>query len=133
MFIHRIKPRYSETDQMGIIHHSNYVVYFEEARVSYLESVGKSYADMEKNGILVVVLETYVRYIKPAYFGDELEIKVRYESLGVRFRFHYEVYRKGEKIAEGYTIHVYVDRNFKVLRPDRVEHYNLTTKSQSID
>jgi Predicted thioesterase len=70
----------------------------------------------KKNGILVVVVEAYVKYIKPARFGDELEISVRFERMGVRFRFYYEVFRGEEKVAEGYTTHVYTDRNLRVLR-----------------
>ncbi len=117
MFRHRIKVRYAETDQMGIVHHSNYIIYFEEARTAFMESIGKPYHEMEKEGILVVVVEAYVKYLKPARFGDELEISVRLERMGVRFRFYYEVFRGSEKLAEGYTTHVYTDRNLRVLRP----------------
>ncbi len=117
MFRHRIKVRYAETDQMGIVHHSNYIIYFEEARTAFMESIGKPYQEMEKEVILVVVVEAYVKYLKPARFGDELEISVRLERMGVRFRFYYEVFRGSEKLAEGYTTHVYTDRNLRVLRP----------------
>ncbi len=117
MFRHRIKVRYAETDQMGIVHHSNYIIYFEEARTAFMENIGKPYHEMEKEGILVLVVEAYVKYLKPARFGDELEISVRLERMGVRFRFYYEVFRGSEKLAEGYTTHVYTDRNLRVLRP----------------
>ncbi len=116
-FRHKIKVRYAETDQMGIVHHSNYIIYFEEARTALMESIGKPYHEMERDGILIVVIESYVKYIKPARFGDELEISVRFERMGVKFRFYYEVFRGEEKIAEGYTTHVFTDRNFRVLRP----------------
>ncbi len=117
MFRHKIKIRYAETDQMGIVHHSNYLIYFEEARVSFMEHRGKPYHRMESEGILVPVVESYVKYMKPVYFGDEIEISVTFKAMGVRFRFHYEVFRGKEKVAEGYTTHVYVNRNFKILRP----------------
>jgi acyl-CoA thioester hydrolase len=116
-FRHKIKVRYAETDQMGIVHHSNYIIYFEEARTAFMESIGRPYHEMERDGILVVVIESYVKYIKPAHFGDELEISVRFERMGVKFRFYYEVFRREEKIAEGYTTHVFTDKNFRVLRP----------------
>jgi acyl-CoA thioester hydrolase len=115
-FRHKIKVRYAETDQMGIVHHSNYIIYFEEARTAFMESIGKPYHEMERDGIFIVVVESYVKYIKPARFGDELEISVRFERMGVKFRFYYEVFRREEKIAEGYTTHVFTDRNFRVLR-----------------
>ncbi|MEO0139168.1 MAG: thioesterase family protein [candidate division WOR-3 bacterium] len=121
MFKHKIRVRYAETDQMGIVHHSNYVIYFEEARVAFMEYMGKPYHKMEKDGILVPVIEVYVKYLKPAYFGDEIEVRVDFKQEGIKFRFYYEVWRGEDKLAEGYTTHVYVDKSFKILRPNKIK------------
>ena len=81
MYIYRRKAQYHETDQMGIIHHSNYVKWMEEARVAFLDHVGLGYGKVEKLGIVSPVAGISVEYKKQVQFGDEVEIRVefRYE------------------------------------------------------
>ncbi|NPB04535.1 MAG: acyl-CoA thioesterase [Thermotogae bacterium] len=117
MFKHRLKVRYAETDQMGVVHHSMYAVYFEEARVSYLEKAGYPYSRMEKEGILMPLLELKVRFLRPAFFEDILEIDVVPSLKGARLFVFYTVWREGEKIAEGQTVHAFTDKNLRPIRP----------------
>ncbi len=117
MFRHRVKVRYAETDQMGIVHHSVYAVYFEEARVEYLSHVGKPYGELEREGVLLPLLELHVRFIKPARFEDVLEIEVSPFIKGARLFVDYTVYREGEKIAEGRTVHAFTGPDLRPMRP----------------
>jgi acyl-CoA thioester hydrolase len=99
-----VTVRFAETDAQGVAHNSNYLVWFEVARVQGLESF---------------VLESHVRYRLPAHFDDRLHIHARIGDLrGARFRFDYDVRRNGESIADGWTSHACVDA--KTLRPVRI-------------
>jgi len=69
--------RYVETDQMKFVHHSNYLKYFEIARLEWLDNLGISYASMEQDGILMPVISVKIKFIKPLFFGDEFKINVR--------------------------------------------------------
>lgn len=113
-----IRVRYAETDQMGIAHHSNYVIWFEAARSDLCRARGFSYKEMETDGdALMVVAETYCRFKSPAYYEDVLTIRTRVAEVRSRsIRFFYEVYRAADDtlIAEGETLHVVTDRNKKV-------------------
>jgi acyl-CoA thioester hydrolase len=113
-----IRVRYAETDQMGIAHHSNYVIWFEAARSDLCRARGFSYKEMETDGdALMVVAETYCRFKSPAYYEDVLTIRTRVAEVRSRsLRFFYEVYRAADDtlIAEGETMHVVTDRNRKV-------------------
>ncbi|MEN8897364.1 MAG: thioesterase family protein [Nonlabens sp.] len=87
-----ISPRYSETDQMGIIHHSNYLIYMEQARLAWLSSLGFSYEKMEKEGILLPVYKIDIVYKKPIKFDDVISVKVRLKALPTaRVVFEYEI------------------------------------------
>ena len=119
MFRHRVRVRYAETDQMGVLHHSVYAVYFEEARVALMREMGLPYDDLERRGVLLPLTELKVRFLKPAYFEDVLEIDVEWSLKGIRLFLTYTVYRSGEKIAEGETVHVFTDRNLRPIRPPR--------------
>ncbi|QQS33768.1 MAG: acyl-CoA thioesterase [Acidobacteriota bacterium] len=113
-----IRVRYAETDQMGIVHHSNYVIWFEAARSDLCRARGFSYKEMETDGdSLMVVAETYCRFKSPAYYEDVLTIRTRVAEVRSRsLRFFYEVYRSADDtlVAEGETMHVVTDRNKKV-------------------
>lgn len=113
-----IRVRYAETDQMGIAHHSNYVIWFEAARSDLCRSRGFSYKEMETDGdSLMVVAEAYCRFKSPAFYEDVLTIRVKVaEARSRSLRFVYEVYRRSDDtlIAEGETLHVVTDRNRKV-------------------
>jgi acyl-CoA thioester hydrolase len=118
-FSTEIRVRFAETDAQGVAHNSNYLVWFEVARVSYLEEYAGGYQSLRDQGIESFVLESHVRYRKPAHFDDRLVIHARIAELrGARFRFDYEIERDGEIIADGWTSHGCVDA--KTLRPTRI-------------
>ncbi len=113
-----IRVRYAETDQMGIAHHSNYLVWFETARGEFCRSKGFTYRSMEQEAdALMVVAESYIRYKSPAFYDDVLTIRTRVHELRSRsVRFAYEVVRRSDDvmIAAGETMHVVTDWEKKV-------------------
>jgi acyl-CoA thioester hydrolase len=114
----QVRVRYAETDKMGVVHHSNYLVWFELGRSEYCRSKGFSYREMEeKDNAMMVVAETYCRYKSPAHYDEELTIRTRVAEMRTRtMRFVYEVYRESDDtlLAEGETLHVVTDTNKKV-------------------
>ncbi len=93
MFIYRRKAQYHETDQMGIIHHSNYVKWMEEARIEYMDSIGLSYRDMEDMGVSSPVVGLSVDYARPVEFDDKLEIRISVAKYnGSVLELEYEFY-----------------------------------------
>ena len=93
---------YYETDQMGIVHHSNYIRYFEEARLDMMEQVGLSYAAMEEHGLIIPVLSVACEYIKPVLFGEKVQIHTRLVKFdGIKMQFVYEIYCEGELRTKG--------------------------------
>lgn len=114
-----VRVRFAETDAQGVAHNSNYLVWFEIARIAYLEEFAGGYPALRGTGLESFVLESHVRYRLPAHFDDRLSIHARVSELrGARFRFDYEVTRTGEVIADGWTSHACVDAN--TLRPTRI-------------
>ena len=114
-----VKVRFAETDAQGIAHNSNYLVWFEVARVEYLERHAGGYQRLRELGIEALVLESHVRYLQPARFDDRLTIHARCVDVkGARFRYEYAVERDGAVIADGWTAHATVDGSN--LRPTRV-------------
>jgi acyl-CoA thioester hydrolase len=114
-----VTVRFAETDAQGVVHNSNYLVWFELARIAYLAKHAGGYQALRDRGIESFVLESHVRYLQPAHFDDRLRIHARIAELrGARFRFDYEITRDGEVIADGWTAHACVDA--KTLRPIRL-------------
>ncbi|MGD9587892.1 MAG: acyl-CoA thioesterase [Pyrinomonadaceae bacterium] len=113
-----IRVRYAETDKMGIVHHSNYLIWFEAGRSDLCRARGFSYKEMEENdNALMVVAETYCRYKSPAFYEDILMIRTRVAEIRSRsIRFVYEIIRPsdGTLLAEGETLHLVTDQNKKV-------------------
>jgi acyl-CoA thioester hydrolase len=107
----KIRVRYGETDQMGYVYYGNYPLYYEVARTDMIRKIGWTYKEMEKNGIMMPVLTLNVKYIRPAYYDDELTIKVSVKNLPkIRMDFEYEVYNSdNELINKGDTTLVFVD------------------------
>ena len=97
--------RYYETDQMGIVHHSNYVRYYELARTEMMIHLGFSYGTMEKEGVMMPVVSASSKYIKPAYYEDELTVRITVKDLPTaRMYFFYEIFNQhGELINTGET------------------------------
>jgi acyl-CoA thioester hydrolase len=114
-----VKVRFAETDAQGIAHNSNYFVWFEVARVEYLERYAGGYQRLRDRGVEALVLETHVRYLVPAKFDDRLLVHARcLDVKGARFRYEYAIERDGELVADGWTAHATVDAT--TFRPTRV-------------
>lgn len=107
--------RYAETDQMGIVHHSNYPIWFEIGRTDHLRQLGRTYASLEEEGLLLPLVNLNCKYLAPAKYGDEIEVKTRIKKLTcVRIEFAYEVYnQQGTLLALGFTEHGWTDRKLK--------------------
>ena len=114
MFIKEVKlrVRYAETDRMGYAYYGNYATYFEVARVEAMRALGISYRKLEDDGVLLPVSEFNVKYKKPAFYDDEITIKVTIQNLPhVRFKFDYETFNdKGELLNSAYTELVFVNK-----------------------
>jgi acyl-CoA thioester hydrolase len=96
----KIRVRYGETDQMGYAYYGNYAQYFEVARVEALRNLGCSYKKLEEEGIMLPVLSYAVKFIKPAYYDDELTIKVSIKEIPMaRIHFTYEVYNEKDEMT----------------------------------
>ena len=105
-FSHRIRVRFAETDAMQIVHHSRYLLYFEEARVAYLRHVGHPYQDVRGDGVEMAVLEAFVRYRTPLEFDDVCDVHVMIASLGrVTFQMAYLLTVGDVAHATGVTVH----------------------------
>jgi acyl-CoA thioester hydrolase len=106
-----IRVRYAETDRMGLLHHANYIVYFEQARTELLRKRGMTYRDMEDAGHLLVIIDLSCKYRKPAYYDDLLTIRTTVERVThVKIVHKHEVFRDGMLLAEGQTTLACVDR-----------------------
>ena len=111
----QIRVRYAETDRMGLLHHANYLVYFEQARTELLRARGVSYRDLEDQGYLLVIVKAEVRYRSPAHYDDLLTVRTTVTRTGpVRLEHKYEVFRDGTLLAEGSTTLACVDRAGKL-------------------
>ena len=113
----QLRVRYAETDQMGVVYHSNYVIWFEVGRVELMRQLGFRYRDMEQHdNCHIPVADLHVRYKEPAYYDDEIVVRTRlagaHRSL---LRFRYEVLRAADRklLAEGETTHLVVDGELK--------------------
>ncbi|HHU64278.1 MAG TPA: acyl-CoA thioesterase [Clostridiales bacterium] len=114
----RITVRYKETDQMGIVHHSNYYSWFEVARAQFFKELGFSYRDMERRGVLLPLIKAECHYKAPARYDDRLTIEVFIEEFkGLRLTFDYKVFNEATNrlLAEGKTVHVFTDARLKPL------------------
>jgi len=113
-----VRVRYAETDQMGIVHHANYLIWFELGRSSLCRARGFSYREMEeKDNALMVVVESYCRYKSPAFYDDAITVRTSIGEIKSRtVRFIYEIFRVSDELllAEGETLHIVTDKNKKV-------------------
>lgn len=112
----KIKVRYVETDQMGIVHHSNYFAWFEVGRTEFMSRQGMRYRDMESTGVLLPLIECGCEFKSGARYEDELIIKTSINSLSpVRVEFKYEVIREHDHkiLSTGFTRHAFVNKGFR--------------------
>ena len=122
-FQFKVRVRYAETDQMGVVYHGNYAQYFEMGRVEWLRNLGISYKWMEENGIMLPVVSLTMNYKKPARYDDELRVKTILKSqTSVKIEFDYEIYnQQDELLTTGNSILVFVD--MKTGRPTLPPEY----------
>ncbi|HRF25550.1 MAG TPA: thioesterase family protein [Chitinophagaceae bacterium] len=104
-----IRVRYAETDQMGVVYHSNYFLYFESARAESIRHMGFTYADMEKMGIIMPVVDVHCRYLRPAKYDDLLTIKTILKELPLhhKIEFFQEVYNEANVLLASAKITLY--------------------------
>jgi acyl-CoA thioester hydrolase len=116
----QIRVRYAETDRMGLLHHANYLVYFEQGRTELLRARGLSYKDLEDQGFLLVLVRIQVRYRSPAHYDDVLTLRTSVvRTTSVKIEHRYELLRDGVLVAEGESTLACVDREGKLQRlPD---------------
>ena len=108
----QIRVRYAETDRMGLLHHANYLVYFEQGRTELLRSLGMSYRDLEDQGYLLVLTKLEVRYRRPVRYDDLLTLRTTaVRTTSVRIDHRYELFCNGELLTEGTSTLACVDRN----------------------
>jgi len=116
----RLRVRYAETDQMGVVYYSNYMVWMEVGRVEFCKSRGFNYKDMEReDDILLAVAECHCRYLGPARFDDEVLVKTWIERADARivtFAYEMSLTVDGRKLASGYTRHLIVNGAFERTR-----------------
>ena len=114
----RLRVRYAETDQMGVVYHSNHLIWFEVGRVELLRQLGFSYRDMEReDNCFIAVAEVKCRYRAPVYYDDEVVVRTRLRNVRESVvHFGYELVRgdNGALLAEGETTHIVTDSNMKV-------------------
>lgn len=117
-----IRVRYAETDQMGFVHHANYLVYFEMGRIELLRAGGLSYADFEARGHFLVVARVQVKYRSPARYDDQLVLETRVARVTpVRIEHEYTLTRGATTVAEGDSTLACVDRSGGLQRiPDEL-------------
>jgi acyl-CoA thioester hydrolase len=113
----KIRVRYGETDKMGYVYYGNYSLYFEVARTEMIRNLGFPYSRLEEEGVMMPVLSMNIKYIRPAFYDDELSIRVMIKQMPeTRVLFEYEVYNeKKDLLTVGETVLVFVDE--KTMRP----------------
>lgn len=113
----KIKVRYAETDQMGVVHHSVYPIWYEVARTEFAKKYIIQYSKAEQMGLMMPVSELTSKYIKSAYYEEEITIQTEIEKISpVRIKFVYNVFNeKGELINTGSTMHAWTDNNLKIV------------------
>lgn len=111
----QIRVRYAETDRMGLLHHANYLVYFEQARTELLRTCGIAYKDLEDQGFFLVIAKVEIRYKSPAHYDDLLTIRTTVtRTTPIRLEHRYEVFRNSVLICEGATTLACVDAEGKL-------------------
>lgn len=104
-----IRVRYAETDKMGVVYHGNYFPYFETARAESIRQLGFTYADMEKMGVIMPVVDVRCRYLRPAVYDDLLTVKTILKELPVhhKIEFNQEVYNERHELLASASIILY--------------------------
>lgn len=118
--ITRLRVRYAETDQMGVVYHANYIVWMEVGRTEFCREAGVVYRELEdKENLRLAVIEANCRFIAPARYDDEVEIHTTIAEANPRIlRFSYQIRRLADnvKLAEGFTKHIFLDTKMKLAK-----------------
>lgn len=118
VYKHSIYVPYAHIDKMGVVYYANYFVYFEMARGQLLREAGLPYGELEDRGIMLPVVEAHCEYLKPARYDDLLVILTTCSEIkGTRLKMEYEIKRGDDLVATGYTRHVCMTPDGKVVRP----------------
>ena len=105
---------YYETDKMGIVHHSNYIRYFEEARLDFMRQIGCGAFEMEQEGVIIPNVDAYAKYHHALRFEDYFSVNVKPVLFsGAKMKFEYEVVKDGKICCTGYTTHCFVNAAMK--------------------
>lgn len=107
-----LRVKFYDTDLMGVVHHSNYIRWFETARVEFLRTVGIDLNEMLNDGILFPIVEVQAKYLNPAKFDDELELEITPAAMTkVKWEFEYKIRRAGEEkiLVEGFSRNVFTN------------------------
>lgn len=114
----QVTVRYAETDMMGVVYHGSYLPWFEIGRTTLLKQLGLPYREIEAQGFFLPVLEVTAKYLRPARYDDTLTILTTLaEKPLLRIRLEYEIRRDDELLATGSTVHAFIDREGKPVRP----------------
>ena len=116
-----LNVRYQETDRMGIVYHSNYLIWFEIGRTELFKKMGISYPELEKKGYFLVVTEASCKYKAPATYEDKVEIQTQLAKLkNPTLTFNYEVRRGNTLITTGTTKHAFIDTDGRIVRIPKI-------------
>lgn len=116
------KIRYAETDQMGIVHHANYLLYLEQARIEWLEKKGINYSELERKGIMLPVHNIEISFRKPLLFGDTVKVQITCsESPKVRIGFDYKLFNMADELIATATVTL-VFMSAQTRKPIRCPH-----------
>lgn len=130
----KVMPRYAETDQMGVIHHAVYPIWYELARTEYFNEVGLRYDEVEKMGIMTPLVELTCKYKSPAYYNQEVEVRTKLIQLTpVKFVLEYDIYDKDNTLIHiGTTTLAWTDaKTFRIINMKK-EHEALYKKLESL-
>ena len=129
----QIRVEYHHTDQMGIVHHSNYVKFFEVARTEWLRAAGLTYAEMERRGVMMPIVEVQVKYRQPAYYDELITVRAEVSELPMaRMTFRYEIRGEdGRDIASGLTTLGFIDKESR--RPQRAPQWLMEVLNKELN
>ncbi len=115
-----IRVRYAETDQMGVVYHGSYFPWLEQSRIHLLDTIGVPYRELELEDFLLPVLEVSLKYHRPARFDDRVTVTARIPTpIGVRIQIEYLLHMGDILLAEGRTLHSFINRAGRPVRPPK--------------
>jgi acyl-CoA thioester hydrolase len=131
-FVYDKKVQFYETDLMGIVHHSNYLRYFEEARVAWAHEKGMLDYQKPETASHLAVLETRCRHLRPCFFGDDLKVNLQIKIEGIRICFQYKIFNtsKNNEACVGLSVHAPLNKELRPMRLSSVWADKVTEKDQ---